>query len=68
MTPVEQKKDDPGRVNETLGISHARPNRLNQRYQTARVTRRSKAGIRWQNRHTEPIQRHGNESDLNLLS
>ena len=25
-----QKKDDPGRVHETLGISHAYPNRLNQ--------------------------------------
>ena len=25
-----QKKDDPGRVHETLGISHAHPNRLNQ--------------------------------------
>jgi hypothetical protein len=30
-------KDDSGRVHETLGISHAYPNRLNQGYQTVLV-------------------------------
>jgi hypothetical protein len=29
--PVLHEKDDPGRVHETLGISHAYPNRLNRR-------------------------------------
>jgi hypothetical protein len=35
------EKDDPGRAHETLGISHAYPNRLNQLYQTAMVSLRS---------------------------
>src|SRR5271166_826033 len=33
--PGASPKDDSGRVHETSGISHAYPNRLNQRYQTA---------------------------------